>query len=356
MVEGESKSERKTNNKSGGRRESLATTGPTRSGAGASRRRTVLPALALLGAPLAQSNRASPAPSHAMLPPLSQMGPYDRTMTAPDELYFPAQATNSYFLVNAERARGRLPEKESTKAAATIVRHNLPDAASFVDAGCSAGHLLRSLLSADLPVQRYVGIDLDAPAIELARSIYAAEWAGDAAFEVASVTELPIGDKTVDVSISLNVLEHMKSPVITLSELIRVTRHLIVLRTSVTDRTYIIQEVRNSKLWAGPNATYVPLPEPADELAPDGKPHKFVYQNMWGQDYLEAQIKGLEADCNVLISEDTLFSAEAIREDNELTGLPNAAVATGNQQIVGPLILPHCWVLIGLDGLRPSMP
>lgn len=277
-------------------------------------------------------------------------------MTQSDEEYFAAQATNSYFRVNAERARGRLPEKQSTKAAASLVRHNVAGARSVVDAGCSAGHLLRSLQLAGLPIQRYVGVDLDVPAIEAARSIYAFESSGEFSFEVASVTDLPLDDKSVDVSISLNVLEHMRSPVATLSELIRVTRHLVVLRTSVTDRTYIIQEVRNSELWAGSNTTYATLPPPAEELGPDGAPRQFVYQNMWGQPYLEWQIKALDAGARVLIAEDTLFSPEAILEDTRLTGLPHAAKATGHQQIVGPLILPHCWVLIGLGGLEPSMP
>lgn len=277
-------------------------------------------------------------------------------MDQDDVAYFHAQATGSYFLVNAERSRGRLPEKESTKAAASIAQHNAPGAKTFLDAGCSAGHLLRSLKFAGLAVERYVGVDLDEPAIVAAREIYESEEAGEVSFEVASVSDLPLPDNTVDVSISLNVLEHMKAPGPTLSELIRVTKQLVIVRTSVADRTYIIQEVRNSELWAGANATYAELPPPGDELGPDGEPRQFVYQNMWGSPYLLSTISRIVPNARILIVEDTFFSADAIREDNRLTGLPHAAVVSGRQQIVGPLILPHCWVLIGLNGLQPSVP
>lgn len=273
-----------------------------------------------------------------------------------DRAYFSAQATSSYFAVNADRARGLLPEKESTKAAAAIVVHNLPSASTFLDAGCSAGHLLKSLVSAGLPVKAYTGIDLDEPAIRSARDIYANEAFCAVNFEVASVTDMPVDTGAVEVAISLNVLEHMKSPIATMAELMRIASKLIVIRTSVRDSTYIIQEVRNSDMWTGVNSTYSELPPPSHELTEQGEALQFVYQNMWGRGYLEAQIARLNPGAQVVIVEDTLFSADAIRADNQLTGLPNAALATGHDQVVGPLILPHCWVLIGVNGLVPSMP
>lgn len=267
-----------------------------------------------------------------------------------DEEYFAAQATHAYFKVNAQRAIGELPEKESTKAAAAIARLNEPDASVFLDAGCSSGHLLKSLLTAGLEVKKYVGVDLDEPAIAMARSTWAKSPEVESSFHVASVSEMPLEDQSVDVSISLNVLEHMRSVRPTLDELIRVTRRLIIIRTSVWESTYIIQEVRNSQDWRGDNTTYSELPPPEEELNADGDPREFVYQNMWGRSYLEAQIQRVSPGASMLIEPDVLFTAEALESDIGKTGLPCAAKVVNGRQVVGPLSLPHCWILIRLDG------
>lgn len=270
-------------------------------------------------------------------------------MTQPDEAYFAAQATRSYYRINADRARGVLAEKESTKAAASIALRNAPDATTFLDAGCSSGHLLRSLLAAGLPVRHYVGIDLDEPAIESAQAIWGSQDSVDTTFSVSSVSSIPLGDSSVDVAISLNVLEHMRSLRPTLDELMRVTRRLVILRTSIWHHTYIIQEVRNAAQWSGDNTTYAELPAPAEELSIDGDPRNFVYQNMWGQDYLSAQVQQIDAGARLVIRPDTMYSSEELQRDASSTGLPNAAQVINGQQVVGPLILPHCWVLIRLD-------
>lgn len=272
-----------------------------------------------------------------------------------DEEYFAAQATHAYFQVNAQRAIGNLPEKESTKAAASIAQRNAPDASVFLDAGCSAGHLLRSLDNAGLSVREYVGIDLDQPAVEAARGVWQTDPSRRVSFHVASISQMPLEDESIDVSISLNVLEHLRSLRPALDELIRVTRRLVILRTSVWHSTYIIQEVRNSSDWAGSHATYADLPEPSDELDDDGRPHDFVYQNMWGREYLQAQVKRINPNARVLVERDTMFSPEALRRDTEATGLPLAAKVDEGHQIVGPLVLPHCWVLISLDGAEPHL-
>ena len=85
-----------------------------------------------------------------------------------------------------KRAIGDLPEMESAKAIAGMVKELIRPNDLILDVGCGAGHYLRSLRQeiTDVPFQ-YMGIDATASSIKLARKA----WSGDhrAKFEVGDV-------------------------------------------------------------------------------------------------------------------------------------------------------------------------
>lgn len=78
--------------------------------------------------------------------------------------------------------------------------------ASVLDAGCGEGYGLARLRAAG--AGRVVGADLDAQAVAHARATYAA---GDAGIEVleAELMALPLPDASVDLVVSLQVIEHV---------------------------------------------------------------------------------------------------------------------------------------------------
>lgn len=97
-----------------------------------------------------------------------------------------------------------------------------PRPSSALDAGCGEGHaigLLRDKLPADLH-----GCDLNPDSVAYAQSLHPA-----VSFSTQSVYALELDSKRFDLSICLEVLEHLERPRDALAELCRVTREHLVL-------------------------------------------------------------------------------------------------------------------------------
>lgn len=95
-----------------------------------------------------------------------------------------------------------------------------PTPSVVLDAGCGEGYAA-ALLGAAWPGARVVGVDYDA-----ATTTHAARTHGGdrAAYLRGALTALPLGDAVVDVTVSLQVLEHIWTPGDYVRELARVTR------------------------------------------------------------------------------------------------------------------------------------
>lgn len=106
-----------------------------------------------------------------------------------------------------------------------------------LDVACGEGYGT-ALLARD--AARVTGIDVSPEAIDHARAAYAG--VGNARFEVASCTRLPLGDASVDVAVTFETIEHIAEQEAFLAELARVLRPsgLLVLscpnRAEYTDR------------------------------------------------------------------------------------------------------------------------
>lgn len=92
---------------------------------------------------------------------------------------------------------------------------------TVLDAGCGEGYGLAVL--AEAGAARVVGVDLDAATVAHARATYAAD---DPRIEVhaAELKALPLDDAEVDLTVSLQVIEHVWDVPGTLASLARVTR------------------------------------------------------------------------------------------------------------------------------------
>lgn len=103
--------------------------------------------------------------------------------------------------------------------AADLVRAQ--SASTVLDAGCGEGYGLAML--AEAGAARVVGADLDAPTVAHVAATYAA---ADARIEVhrAELMDLPLTDDEVDLTVSLQVIEHLHDIPGYLASLRRVTR------------------------------------------------------------------------------------------------------------------------------------
>jgi ubiquinone/menaquinone biosynthesis C-methylase UbiE len=88
----------------------------------------------------------------------------------------------------------------------------------LLEVGCGEGHLLGHVLGRCAP-EVVVGVDLSADVVRQARARYGQR----AAFQVASADALPFADRSFDLVLACEVLEHVPDPARAIDELARVT-------------------------------------------------------------------------------------------------------------------------------------
>lgn len=105
----------------------------------------------------------------------------------------------------------------------------------YLDVGCGEGFAMREVLSPREAIT-IMGVDVELAALRLARQTNP-----QTKFTVGNVLRLPFPDKAFDVTLCMEVLEHLASPERGLAELRRVTRH------------YLLLSVPNEPLFRGAN-------------------------------------------------------------------------------------------------------
>jgi len=243
-------------------------------------------------------------------------------------------AKEAYASVFGQRARGELPEMESSKALAKIVSGIAQDGDRILDVGCGAGHYLLSLRKAISHDFSYMGVDATDQYIQLARDIHVDQ--ADVAFQTGSIFDLQFGDSEFDVVLCSNVLLHLPSIETPIRELCRVGKRMGVFRTLVGDRSFRIQEIRGT----------------GDEFNEDGSPIAFNYYNIYSRAYVERILSGIPRVREFSIDRDNDFDGSKIddhAESGSAAGLSNATYMLGDWQVNGYVLQPWSFVTVSLD-------
>jgi ubiquinone/menaquinone biosynthesis C-methylase UbiE len=104
----------------------------------------------------------------------------------------------------------------------SLIKSFPSDVSSMLDAGCGEGHALARL--DDIVPDKLIGIDVDKDAVKTARDRFPAY-----NFKTCSVYDLPFNDNRFELITCLEVLEHLREPVIALRELERVASKWILI-------------------------------------------------------------------------------------------------------------------------------
>src|SRR5438876_5752222 len=130
-----------------------------------------------------------------------------------------------------KRATGELPEMECSKAAAELLKSHARSGDKILDVGCGGGHYLRSFRRLLEVHFSYTGLDATPAFLEIAEQA----WAGskDVAFQLGDIYALPFKDDEFDIVVCNDVLYHLPSIVKPVSELLRVARRFVQLRTLI---------------------------------------------------------------------------------------------------------------------------
>jgi ubiquinone/menaquinone biosynthesis C-methylase UbiE len=261
--------------------------------------------------------------------------------------YLSGQVFENYSSYNLERLLGTKPEKESSKAVVEIMLPMMNNGSTILEVGCSSGHLLRTLSKKEKDLN-YVGVDIDQYAISKGNAeLNRIELKGIKSAQLieAEITELPFKNKSFDIVISLNVLEHLNEPSRAMRELLRCSNKYLIIRTLVSDQTFIVKEVRNSD-HKNLGYSHLDLPSPADELDEFGEPKVFIYQNVYSKALLSHILEAEEGIFKWQIIEDIMYDQNAFDLDNSMSNLPRATKVINGKQVRGLFIDTNYWIVI----------
>ncbi len=231
------------------------------------------------------------------------------------------------------RATGELPEMESSKAAAALLKPLVRADDTMLDVGCGAGHYLRSFQKAITVPFTYTGADATPYYLELAKKAFPET--DRVKFVQADIFNLPFADASFDVVTANNVLLHLPNIIKPVSELCRVAKRTVLIRSLIGNRSFRIQEVQNK--------------EP--EFDENGEPTAFFFYNIYSENYIRSLASKLPRVRSIEIAPDTSFSEQAIQDAVEAQkNKIGVTKMVDGKQTNGYLILPWSFVTITLDG------
>ena len=217
----------------------------------------------------------------------------------------------------SQRAKGELPEMESSKALCKILSSFYKPEMKVLDVGCGAGHYLRSLrIRLDKDID-YTGLDDTAPYIELAKKAFGQ----GPKFLKGDIFNLPFKSNTFDIVVCNNVILHLPPfPEKAFSELIKVSKKYLVVRTIFGETNYIVKEQQVHS------------------------PDIYAFCNMYSEEYIKKLISKIDSETKVEIVKDKDWQEFDNRE-------PAGETATGtrvlnNQQVSGNLVLDWRFIII----------
>ena len=237
-----------------------------------------------------------------------------------------------------DRATGKSPEMEVSKAIANILKPKIKNGSKLLDVGCACGHYYRSIKKRVKKNFFYTGTDPYEIFLDKAKIA----WRNDANvnFLKGNIYKLPFKKNQFDLTICSNVFIHLNKIKKPLQELLRVTKGTIIIRTVVYDVSYKVQLVYNNKWWKNTDV------KPKDEFDKNGNPRAFSYFNILSKDFLEGTIKDINKKAKVTFIKDNFFSKKKISSSNKKEKRPLATRIVGDEQFSGCLMQPHYFVII----------
>ena len=230
-----------------------------------------------------------------------------------------------------DRAIGKLPEMECSKALCKILKPIYKSGMKVLDVGCGGGHYLKSLKDRLDNNINYTGVDATEYYIKLANDVFSSYH-----FEVGDIHKLQFVDNSFDIVMCNNVIQHLPPPPKkAISELLRTSSKYVVFRTLFAKRNYIIKEVKDTS--DGLNDSF-DLTNPFDYK---GNPVVWNYMNLYTEEYLENIILGINPDYNITFVPDNFWNELETKADSK-----TATEVVEGKQVSGNIILDWKFIIV----------
>jgi SAM-dependent methyltransferase len=223
-----------------------------------------------------------------------------------------------------DRARGKLPEMESTKQLVKLIATVYRPGMRVLDAGCNTGHYLVGLRRLD-PQLDYTGIDAYASYISQAKEIFAKD--PHAQFHVKSILEPLFPEQPFDITFTCNVLLHLPNFKLPVRNLLASTRHVCFVRTLLGERSTIVRRAAESGL----------------DFDANGNPVRYIHQNTYDRKVFGEYVHSLGWKAEFIPDE---FDASVLaREHHDIKKGEGTRIVDG-RQVDGNILFNWEWVKI----------
>jgi ubiquinone/menaquinone biosynthesis C-methylase UbiE len=231
-----------------------------------------------------------------------------------------------------KRAKGELPEKESSKSLARFLEEKdfYSEGDTLLDVGCASGHFLRSLQRLLDPDINYTGIDVNMQYLQWGGEIFGID--DQSNFIQCDALNVPVEDNAFDI-VFVNLFHFFPRIDEPLKEAMRVASEHVIWRTPIGEVNYVAKAIHNDSFEElglyGPND---------DDLGGT------LYM-MYSEKYLRGMFEEFGWDLQ-LIEKDTDFEQF---DNNELDEMEEVAATkvVDDMQINGNLVLD--WQYVVLD-------
>lgn len=224
----------------------------------------------------------------------------------------------------ADRARGKLPEMESTKQLVNLVAEVYKPGMRILDVGCNAGHYLVGLRRLD-PKLMYVGVDAYDAYISQATNIFADD--SNARFEIKNIMEPLFPQQPFDITYSCNVLLHLPNFKLPVRNLLDSTKSVCFIRTLLGDQSTIV------RLAA----------EPGMDFDGDGNPERYIHQNTYDRAVFREFVQSLGWTAEFIDDE---FDPSVLANEHDGLKKGSGTRIVGGEQADGNILFNWEWIKI----------
>jgi len=231
-----------------------------------------------------------------------------------------------------KRAKGELPEKESSKSYAHLLsrRKLYSHGDTILDIGCATGHFLRSFRRLLDPDILYTGIDTNLSYLQWGREVYDVN--NKCNFVHCDALEMPFLDNSFDIII-VNLFHFFPRIDDALLESMRVARKMVVWRTPIGVVNYIIKVIYNQSF------------DEIQVISPEREDFDHSLYMLYSKEYLEGLVTHLGGKLK-FIEKDTDFEDFDNTTLDAFKNIPSTKTVNG-MQINGNLVLD--WHYVAID-------
>ena len=230
-----------------------------------------------------------------------------------------------------KRAKGELPEKESSKSYARFLKNNdlYSKGDELLDLGCATGHFLRSFRSRLDENILYTGLDTHIDYLHWGNEIFGIN--NSCNFIQGDACDMPLSDNSFD-SVIVNLFHFFPNIKNALKEAMRVGRKTVIWRTPIAQYNYIVKLIYNNSF------------DELNVITPEREDFDYSLYMLYSLEYLEGLVKNIGG--RILLSQkDDDFQPFDNTILEEFKHVPSTKTVQG-LQINGALVLDWHYIVI----------